>query len=184
MLPMDAPPLDSILDLAATPRPAVAPPHSVASAPFGVHMDETAPGGTGGSYWVTAFGYAKLDALPAVLDELRPPGGDFQRRALGVGQWVHVCFGAKHEQQQALAKNGRIVHGMMLGVIEGVVPAGSESVVGKHNGAKPRAPLRLQQPRGAAHKENLLRQKLHPPAASETGLLASFNGLCEYAFGW
>jgi len=63
---MDAPPLDSILDHAATPRAAAAQPRAsnpTVSAP----LDVPPPAAAGGGYWVTAFGYAKLELLPAVL---------------------------------------------------------------------------------------------------------------------
>ena len=68
---MDAPPLDSILDQAATPRAATV--QQRASAPVeSARFDAPAEllpvaAAPGGGYWVTAFGYAKLELLPAVL---------------------------------------------------------------------------------------------------------------------
>jgi len=92
-----------------------------------------------------------------------------------------VCFGTKREQQQALAKNGRIVHGVMVGVIEGILPAGSEGVLGDDANQTPHAALRLQHDRGAQYT---VRPKLDASAKADTGLVALSNALLEYAFGW
>jgi len=130
-------------------------------------------------YWVTAFGYHTMDMLPAVLEELQPSGGAIQRHVLGLGLWVHVCFGAKHEQLQALAKNGCVMHGLMLGVIEGIVPAGSAG-----NLQRPHATfssIALKHNRGAGYT---VRSRLQAAPSQAAGLSALFNSVCEYAFGW
>ena len=82
-------------------------------------MAQSDPGGL----WVTAFGYPTTAMLAAVLEELRPPGGALVQHRLGVGPWVHLQYSDWRQQQQALTKNGKVVQGVMIGVIAGIVPS-------------------------------------------------------------
>ena len=61
-----------------------------------------------GGLWVTVFGYQSNAMLGAVLDELRPSGGELVQHRMGVGMWVHLQFRDWRQQQQALAKNGKV----------------------------------------------------------------------------
>ena len=71
---------------------------------------------------MTAFGYHTAAMVPQVLLELKPSNGEIAQHQPGVGAWVHVRFGEWRQMHEALAKNGRVLQGCMLGVIEGVVP--------------------------------------------------------------
>ena len=97
---------------------------------------------------------------------------------------MHVRYADWRQQQQALAKNGKVVHGMMLGVVEGLHPsadgldAASASTAG---GGVPGGaiPLRVQQPR---HVGPALRPP--PIAIADLGKASWWTRLCEYVFGW
>ena len=128
---------------------------------------------------MTAFGYGGSSMLPAVLEELRPSGGEIVQHKLGNGPWVHVRFSDWRQQQQALAKNGKVVHGFMLGVIEGVHPSAPAAGLDKHQTTVAAIPLRLQQHRHVA-------PSLRAPTLGSTALVKAgwWTLLCEYVFGW
>jgi hypothetical protein len=174
----DAVPTKSLLDVsstagasdltataAAAAKPAAAPA-AAAAAPVG-------------GYWVTAFGYQSVGVLGAVLDELRPSSGDILQHRLGAGPWVHVRFADSYQQQQALAKNGKVLHGAMIGVLEGIHPASADLLPAT---SIPGAgmPLRLQQSRPGG-------PGLRAPATTGRTELAKagwWTRLCEFIFGW
>lgn len=58
--------------------------------------------------WVTAFGFHGTAMLPAILEEMRPSGGEIRQHRLGSGPWVHLRYADWRQQQQALAKNGKV----------------------------------------------------------------------------
>ena len=62
------------------------------------------------TWQVTAFGFGGAAMLPIVLDELRPAGGEVRQHRLGAGPWVHIRYADTRQQQQALAKNGKVCH--------------------------------------------------------------------------
>lgn len=205
-----APPLQSLLDVAGTPSApglasaagaptsAAASASSAAAAPSAAAMPSAAAAfassasAASGDLWVTAFGFSGTAMVPHVLEELRPSGGEIREHRLGSGLWVHVRYADWRQQQQALAKNGKVMHGMMLGVIAGVHPstdsldasasafasAGSTATVGGGL-AMSSIPLRVQQ-----HRH--LGPSLRAPAiaAADVGKAGWWTRLCEYVFGW
>ncbi|KAL1522155.1 hypothetical protein AB1Y20_021794, partial [Prymnesium parvum] len=118
------PPTDSIVDsmlgMAFTPAPKEEE-EATPRLPDASHRGGEA-GDTSG-YWITAFGFHTAAMVPAVLHELRPSGGDFVQHRLGAGTWIHVQLRSRTDQMEALAKNGRVLNGFMLGVVEGIVPS-------------------------------------------------------------
>ena len=89
---------------------------------------------------------------------------------LGNGPWVHVRFADARAQQQALGKNGAVLQGSMIGVIEGIHPASSASALGdaseRRSSLEPAPaagiPLRIQQARtvGPSLPRHLSRDEL------------------------
>lgn len=73
-----------------------------------VHPDPQGEPAEGIGFWVTAFGFHNVAMVPAVLQELRPSGGDFMQHRLGTGTWLHVQMCDRTDQMEALAKNGRV----------------------------------------------------------------------------
>lgn len=193
--PMDErPPLQSLLDVApaapaaaSTSAPAAPTPSLSGAATVGAAALPAALGG----HWVTAFGYHSTAMLGALLDELRPSGGEVVQHRLGSGPWVHVRFADARSQQQALAKNGLILHGSMIGVVEGIHPAasaaamadgaaaGRSSLEPSSSAAATGIPLRIQQTRTVGP---ILRAP--PVARRELGKAGWWTRLCEYVFGW
>ena len=190
----DRPPITSLFDVggssaapnlnAAAPTTTAAASLASAATAFATASATTTNGTTSSDLWVTAFGFHGTSMLPLVLEELRPSGGEIRQHTLGSGQWVHVRYADWRQQQQALAKNGKVVHGMMLGVVEGLHPsadgldAASASTAG---GGVPGGaiPLRVQQPR---HVGPALRPP--PIAIADLGKASWWTRLCEYVFGW
>lgn len=131
---------------------------------------------------MTVFGFGTTGNLPAVLEELRPSGGDILQHRLGSGAWAHVRYADWRQQQQALAKNGKVVHGLMLGVLEGIHPTSDcLDATASRQAQHPNVaiPLRVQQ----RHPGPSLRAS----AAIGTGELGKadwWTRLCEYVFGW
>jgi hypothetical protein len=155
---------------AATPMPSRAPA-------------SRAPGGDG--LWVTAFGFHSASMIGAVLDELRPSGGEIVQHSQGDGAWVHVRYADVYQLQQALAKNGKVVHGFMMGVVEGIHPSGGLTGGGGGLGLGaigPGAaiPLRLQQARPGVGPA----LRAPPLARAEHGKAGWWTRICEYVFGW
>jgi hypothetical protein len=132
----------------------------------------------GHGLWVTAFGYQNSAMLASVLEELRPSGGEFMQHRLGVGPWVHVQYRNRRQQQQALARNGKVLHGVMLGVIEGVVPS-TEVLHLPAAAASSSLPLKLQHQRP-------LGTSVRGPAIAQRDLFRAtwWTRACEYLFGW
>ena len=190
------PPLESMLDLpgigapSATAGTAALPP----ATPLPASATPAAfSGREGGGFWVTAFGFHGSAMLPVVLQELRPSGGDLMQHRMGSGSWIHVQLRSHTDQLEALAKNGRVVHGFMLGVLEGIVPKASsldaEGIIPKatsldfnHPLPQRTVPLRLQNSRGA---EFSIRPKMPSSIARrESSVLSFLNKACEFIFGW
>jgi len=163
-------PVGGALSTSVAARPTV----SELAAPRG------APTAGADGLWVTVFGYSSNAMLSAVLDEVRPSGSEIIQHRLGVGPWVHVQFREWREQQQALAKNGKVLGGVMLGVIEGIVP--SDDVLrlpaGVGGGG---VSLKLQLPRTTA-PTTTLRAPTAP--VRDHGRAGWWTRLCEYVFGW
>jgi len=210
----NAPPLGSIFDdpPARTPaRPAFATP-SVATTPAG-HSFTPAPGYTpaplsaaplsaaplaatpaggfaaaAGEHWVTAFGYSSAAMITQVLEELRPSSGARLRHTLGLGLWLHVCYAERHHLEEALSKNGRVLSGCMLGVIEGIVPAGSlDESRGGHlaSGMGKSLPLRFQASHGDSYAlQSAALQRSGRRSLPEGTVSKAFNSLCEMVLGW
>ena len=130
----------------AAPAPhSQAPPPSVAAARVG---PDTGTAGADSGLWVTAFGYHSTAMLASVLEELRPSGGELLAHRTGAGPWVHVRYADWRQQQQALAKNGKVLHGSMLGVIAGIhPPADTAAGMAAPPSLAHAIPLRLQQQR-------------------------------------
>ena len=153
---------------AATPNPAATP--YPASTPY--------PAGDGTSFWITVFGYHTNALLPAVLDEMRPSGGEIVQHRLGAGPWMHVQFRERWQQQRAIAKNGTVLRGVMLGVIEGVVPSDDAlalpSSVVKGTGM----PLKVQLPRAVPGA------KVPGAPMRDHGRAGWWTRTCEVVFGW
>ena len=126
---------------------------------------------------------------PELLEELRPTGGEIRQHRLGSGPWVHVRFTDHWQQQQALAKNGKVVHGMMIGVLAGIHPTSdsldasgsnlSSVAAGGGGLAVSSIPLRLQQ-----HRHLGPSLKAPPVSAFELGKAGWWTRLCEHVFGW
>ena len=194
----DRPPLLSLMDVgfatsslpASAPfTPAPAPQTGAAPATGGAPLGRT-PGLVGGvppvvaasgEQWVTAFGFPSAAMLPAVLEELRPSSGEIRQHRIGSsGLWVHVRYADAWQLQQALAKNGKLVGGFLLGVIDGIQPSSDASHSRAHD-ALPGSglPLKLQQHR---HVGPALRAP--PIAAADLGKAGWWTKLCEYVFGW
>ena len=98
--PDERPPLESILDGAVGDGAAATASARPAAPPV-----ESADG-----FWVTVFGYHTPAMVPQVLQELRPSSGTIAQHRAGVGAWLHVRYTEWHQQQEALAKNGRVRH--------------------------------------------------------------------------
>jgi hypothetical protein len=103
----ERPPLESILDggvaqgaAAQGTTPAAAAPELPPSARPPVENTED-------GFWVTVFGYHTPSMIPQVLQEMRPSSGVLHHTR-GVGAWLHVRYSEWHQQQEALAKNGRV----------------------------------------------------------------------------
>lgn len=112
------PPLQSLFDVGGAPpgatRPVRAGEDGGAAAASAATARTPARGSLGGApkadgLWVTAFGFNQSAQLVAtVLDELRPSGGEVLQHRIGAGPWVHVQYVDWQQQQQALAKNGKV----------------------------------------------------------------------------
>mmetsp|Transcript_12707 Transcript_12707/g.37238 ORF Transcript_12707/g.37238 Transcript_12707/m.37238 type:complete len:226 (+) Transcript_12707:396-1073(+) len=139
--------------------------------------------GGGGGFWVTAFGFHGAAMVPAVLQELRPSGGDFVQHRLGAGTWMHVQLRSRTDQMETLAKNGRVLHGFMLGVVEGIVPSAHSFDL---NAPPPpytsAVPLKLHHSRGAEY--TVLSKASSGISRRDTGSAGILTKLCEYIFGW
>jgi len=185
----DLPPLESLLDAAAPPSGTAVGTASAASLqPAPLPLPQSQPtrqqitANTAG-HWVTVFGYLSSAMLSQVLEELRPSNGAVQQHSLGVGPWVHIRYSERGEALQAIAKNGRVFHGCMLGVIDGIVPAGS---VCPHRVPQAQSlPLRLHHTRGDSYlvASAAMRSKPHHATGIEK-VLAMWNAVCEYVLGW
>lgn len=163
---------------AATPFAAAAAPPSM----FDTGANAAPVGGANaGQLWVTVFGYHTNAMLSAVLDEVRPSGGEIVQHRLGVGPWVHVQFRECRQQQQALSKNGKVLNGVMLGVIEGVVPSEDVLSLPSSSVAGTGMPLKLQLPRAGGPTPTL-----RAPTAPirDLGRAGWWTRLSEYIFGW
>ena len=210
----ERPPLHSLLDAgmpkAAAPAPAATPAAKAADAAADAadagRADSAsanaaatplpmarAPMGEG--LWATAFGYPSSAMLGSVLDELRPSGGgDIVQHCLGEGPWLHVRYADYYQMQQALGKNGKVIHGFMLGVIEGIQPShGTGLGLGSASGTAGRGgeglgapahgaglPLRLQQARPGVGPS----LRAPPLARAELGKAGWWTRVCEFVFGW
>lgn len=147
--------------------------------------DAASVSGDGSEFWVTAFGFHGAAMVPAVLQELRPSGGDFMQHQLGAGSWMHVQLRTRTDQMETLAKNGRVLHGCMLGVVEGKVGPSSQSLDLNVPTAPSAVPLKLNPSRGAEY--TVLSKASTGIARRDTGgsdLNRLFTKLCEYVFGW
>lgn len=138
-------------------------------------MAQSDPGGL----WVTAFGYPTTAMLAAVLEELRPPGGALVQHRLGVGPWVHLQYSDWRQQQQALTKNGKVVQGVMIGVIAGIVPSSDILDLPSAPAGVGNLPLRVQHQRIGG-------PVLRAAAVGHRDLATTgwWTKWCEYAFGW
>ena len=86
--------------------------------------------------------------------------------------------------QEALAKNGRVVHGFMLGVIEGVVPSSSALSLPAAPPTTTSIPLRMQHTRGAEYYVGGARADGPSRPKKESITAGVLNKACEYIFGW
>ena len=195
--PDERPPLESILDGAVGDGAAATASARPAAPPV-----ESADG-----FWVTVFGYHTPAMVPQVLQELRPSSGTIAQHRAGVGAWLHVRYTEWHQQQEALAKNGRVrhrasapthhqpaarsrpcsvpaqvLHGCMLGVIAGIVPASSATSEMPDN---PMIHLRLQHPRGANYTVGAAALRPRAAVSRHDGEVSKLWGkLMELSFGW
>ena len=110
----ERPPLESILD-GANPQGAAGQGSTPAavSGPEPPSSDRTPEENAGDGFWVTVFGYHTPAMIPQVLQEMRPSSGVLHHTR-GVGAWLHVRYSLWHQQQEALAKNGRVCAGRPL----------------------------------------------------------------------
>jgi len=76
---------------------------------------------TSEGFWATVFGFSP-ENLSAVLHELQPSASAVLAHRQGGGNWMHVRYASALDLDEALAKNGRVVHGSMVGVLAGVQP--------------------------------------------------------------
>lgn len=196
----DQPPLHSMLDLnepegagAAVAPPGATPYHprggrfgstpSVTAEIASAYSESTAEVGEGGGYWVTVFGFSGGSAgmLTTVLAWLRPSSrGAPLHHSPGVGPWIHVRFESWQDQREALARNGSVLHGCMLGVVEGVVPRGS---MPKHTPTTQFVPIGLTSSRAASYTPRgaLGRTSASGAGVPRGGMLWT---LSEYLFGF
>ena len=162
---------------ASTPHPAATP--YPASTPYPAPTPY--PAGDGTSFWITVFGYHTNTMLPAVLDEMRPSGGEIVQHLLGAGPWMHVQFRERWQQQRAIAKNGTVLRGVMLGVIEGVVPSDDGiRVLNLPSSVVPGTgmPLKVQLPRAVPGA------KAPGAPMRDHGRAGWWTRTCEVLFGW
>jgi len=174
-----APPSAASTTLSFASAMAAQTPSATAAVPVGVPTGNANRSDVRDEFWVTIFGYHSKATLAAFLDEVRPPGGELMQHRLGVGPWAHVQFREWRQQQQALAKSGKVMHGVMLGVIEGVAPS-DDALSMPAATAGTGLPLKLHLPRAAAPTPTLQTR----PSTRDLGRAGWWTRLCEYVFGW
>lgn len=175
---LDAPPLQSLHDLApgsgdvsaatSQPAPSLAPSS----------LAPSQPASSEGGHWVTIFGYHSVAMVPQVLALLRPSGGQVVQQVPGSGAWLHLRLATWQQQQEVLARHGAVLHGCMIGVIAGVLPSGSMGASAAAAGpfqpaAAAAMPISLSRPRPPGGMHGALDE---PP-----GLLLRMS---EYFLGW
>jgi hypothetical protein len=102
-------------------------------------------------------------------------------------------FGSRLEREEALAKNGRVVSGCMIGVLYGIHPAAHDSKGGLEDGAEKQtvwlAPTRPELQARSVAREPLAHSGASMPVGSNGALMYSGIGgvlmrVTEYLFGW
>jgi len=88
-------------------------------------------------HWVTVFGFAP-ESFPQLLRALQPSSSAALAHAQGGGNWAHLRLGSELEVEEALAKNGRLVCGNMIGILRGILPtpADADAAAALHQSAK------------------------------------------------
>jgi len=156
---------------------------------------------TSDGFWVTAFGFPP-DLLAAVLHELQPSASAILAHKQGGGNWMHVRLSCALEQEEALAKNGRIVHGSMIGVLKGILPRGSSADSGHLATSRTKQTVWFMPPapdldsrakaapslavgpgaQASSGSGPVARLDIHPYTGS--GLAGMLTRATEYFFGW
>mmetsp|Transcript_814 Transcript_814/g.2222 ORF Transcript_814/g.2222 Transcript_814/m.2222 type:complete len:380 (-) Transcript_814:331-1470(-) len=143
-------------------------------------------------HWVTVFGFAP-ESFPQLLRALQPSSSAALAHAQGGGNWAHLRLGSELEVEEALAKNGRLVCGNMIGILRGILPtpADADAAAALHQSAKQTVWLAAAAPAIDARAQ--VRQPLGGSGVvgggalqpiAQPGLGALLLRLTEYILGW
>lgn len=68
------------------------------------------------NFWITVFGFS-LEHIPKIIEVFSKHGNIVSHQAPKSGNWVNIRYSSTIHSNQALARNGQLINGMMIGVI-------------------------------------------------------------------
>ncbi|KAI1725103.1 nup53/35/40-type RNA recognition motif domain-containing protein [Ditylenchus destructor] len=80
------------------------------------NTDASAVGPNESDFWVTVFGFPS-EQLLAILELFGKHGNIVTHKTPKSGNWVHIRYSSIVHANQALARNGMVIEGIMIGVI-------------------------------------------------------------------
>lgn len=164
------------------------------------------------SHWITVLGF-HAEALAAVLSEMQPSTGAMLEHIQAGPNWAHVrcvalharrlwppspgtshrarhtsapaSFATRFDKEEALTKNGRIVGGLMIGMLTGRHPSPTVGAdLGQKGSTSWVLPAKPAMPEAFSQARNAGRTIPQAPNQRPGRIASLWTRISEYILGW